>query len=61
MYLKIIIAWNLADVWHIIFSSDPTNILLCVGIGIGYKKYSQIKDLCEAYPSNLCNKIPNPS
>ena len=43
------------------FSSDPTNILLCVGIGIGYKKYSQIKDLCEAYASNLCNKIPNPS
>ena len=30
-----IITWNLADVWHIIFSSDPTNILLWVGIGIG--------------------------
>ena len=28
---------DLTDVWHIIFSSDATDILLCVGIGIGYK------------------------
>ena len=31
-----IITWNLTDVWHIIFSSDTTDILLCAGIGIGY-------------------------
>ena len=34
---------NLADVWHIIFSSDFTNILLCVGIGIGYKSIVKSK------------------
>ena len=32
-----IITWNLADIWHIKFSSDLINILLCEGIGIGYK------------------------
>ena len=32
-----IITWTLTDVWHIIFSSDSIDILLCVGIGIGYK------------------------
>ena len=32
-----IITGTLADVWHIIFSSDHTDILLCVRIGIGYK------------------------
>ena len=32
-----IITWNLADVGQIIFSSDPTKFLLCIGIGIGYK------------------------
>ena len=26
-----------ADVWHIIFSTDSTNISLSVWIGIGYK------------------------
>ena len=25
------------DAWHIEFSSNPINISLCVGIGIGYK------------------------
>ena len=35
--------WNPADVLHIIFSSDPPNILLCVGIGIGYKIKVQLK------------------
>ena len=29
--------WNLADVWLIIFSSDPPNIILCERTGIGYK------------------------
>ena len=29
-----IITWNLADVWHITFPSDPSGILFCVGIGI---------------------------
>ena len=48
-----IITWNLADEWYIIFSSDPTNISLCVGIGIGnIKKYSQIKVLCTVNASN---------
>ena len=37
VYVIKIITWNLADVWHIIFSSDPTNILLWVEIGIGFK------------------------
>ena len=32
-----IIAWNVADVWHISFSSDPPNILLWVWIGIALK------------------------
>ena len=32
-----------ADVWHIIFSSDPPNILLCVGIGIGCKSMVKLK------------------
>ena len=32
-----IITWTLTDVRYIIFSSDPIDILLCVGIGIGYK------------------------
>ena len=38
-----IITWNLADVWQIIFSSDPPNILLCEGIGIGYKSIVKLK------------------
>ena len=38
-----IITWNLADVWQIIFSSDPPNILLCEGIGIGYKRIVKLK------------------
>ena len=38
-----VITWNLADVWHIIFSSDPPNILLRVGIGIGYKISVKLK------------------
>ena len=32
-----------ANVRHIIFSSDPINILLCVGIGIGYKSIIKFK------------------
>ena len=32
-----IITRNLIDVWHIIFSSDPLNTFLFVGIGIGCK------------------------
>ena len=43
------------------FFSDPPNILLCVGIGIGYKKFSQIKVFCTAYASSLYNKILYPS
>ena len=31
------------DVWHIIFSYDPTNILLCAGIDIGYKSIVKLK------------------
>ena len=31
-----IIEWTITDVGHIIFSSDPTEILLCIGIGISY-------------------------
>ena len=38
-----IITQNLADVWHIILSSDPSNILSCVGIGIGYKIKVKLK------------------
>ena len=38
-----IITWILADVWQIIFSSDPPNILLCEGIGIGYKSIVKLK------------------
>ena len=38
-----IITWNIADVWHISFSSDPPNILLWVGIGIGYKSIVKLK------------------
>ena len=37
-----IITRNLADVWHI-FSFDPSTILLCVGIGIGYKSMVKLK------------------
>ena len=40
-----IIPWNLADARHITFSSNLTNILLCVGIGIGYKSIVKLK-LC---------------
>ena len=29
------------------FFSDPPNILFCVGIGIGYKNFSQIKVFCK--------------
>ena len=36
-----IITWNLADIWHI-------NILLCEGIGIGYK--SMVKLMFCAQP-----------
>ena len=32
-----IITWNVVDVWHISFSSDPPNILLWVWIGIALK------------------------
>ena len=34
---------TLAYVWHIIWSADRTNILLCVGIGIGYKSIVKLK------------------
>ena len=37
------ITQNLANLWHIILSSDPPNILLCVGIGIGYKISVKLK------------------
>ena len=43
IYLIITITWNLADVWHTIFSSDPPNILSRVGIGIGYKIVFKLK------------------
>ena len=44
------------------FFSDPPNILLCVGIGTGYKNFSQIKVFCTAYASSLIyNKILYPS
>ena len=29
--------------WHTIFSSDPPNILLYVGTGIGYKSIVKLK------------------
>ena len=38
-----IITQNLADVWHIISSSDPSNILSYVGIGIDYKIKVKLK------------------
>ena len=38
-----IITQNLADVWHTISSSDPSNILSCVGIGIDYKIKVKLK------------------
>ena len=38
-----IITRNLADVWHIIFSSDLPNILLCLSIGICYKIKVKLK------------------
>ena len=38
-----IITWNLADIWHITFSSDPPDILLCEGTGIGYKSIVKLK------------------
>ena len=38
-----IITRNLADVWHIIFSSDLPNILLCLRIGICYKIKVKLK------------------
>ena len=41
-----IITINLADDWHINFPSDPTNNLLCEGIGIGYKSIAKFK-FCE--------------
>ena len=39
------------------FSSDPSDIFVCEGTGIGY---SQIKVLCTAHGSNLRNKILYP-
>ena len=44
-----IITWNLADIWLIIFSSDPTNILLCVGIDIGYKRKVKLSFVHSLY------------
>ena len=38
-----VIKINLADVWHIIFFSDPPHIMLCVGIGIDYKISVKLK------------------
>ena len=38
-----IITWNLADIWHITFSSHPPDILLCEGTGIGYKSIVKLK------------------
>ena len=38
-----IITGTLTDVWHINFSSDPTDILLCVQIGIGCKSIVILK------------------
>ena len=38
-----IITWDLPDVWHINFSSDPTNILLCVGIDVSFKSTVKFK------------------
>ena len=38
-----IITWNLADVWYFIFSTDPTDISSCVGIGTGYKSIVKSK------------------
>ena len=38
-----IIASNLADVWQIVFFSDPPNILPLEGTGIGYKSIVKLK------------------
>ena len=42
-------SYEVADVWHIIFFSDPPNILPCEGTGIGYKSIVKLKFL-----HNLC-------
>ena len=49
VYIHVIktITWNLADVWHTIFPSDPPNILSCVGIGIGYKIVVKLKSWAQ--------------
>ena len=56
-----IIKWTLTDVWHIIFSSDLTDILFCIGIGIGSKSIVILKFCAQPYyASNWCNKILYP-
>ena len=47
-----VIKRNLADVGQIIFSSDPTKFLLCIGIGIGYKVWSNL-----SFVHSLCIKF----
>ena len=48
-----IITWNLPDVWHMFFSSDPLNILICEKTGIGYKSIVKLKFSCTSYASNI--------
>ena len=56
-----IIKWTLTDVWHVIFSSDLTDILFCIGIGIGSKSIVVLKFCAQPYyASNWCNKILYP-
>ena len=58
--IKIII-WNLADVWHIVFSSGPPNILLCEGTDIGYKSIFKVKfwaqPMHQIYVMKYCIRI----
>ena len=60
-----IITWNLPDLWDIIFSSDPPNILLCVGIGIGYKIKVKLKfctqPMHQIYVIKYCILLKNSS
>ena len=51
-----IITWNLTDVWFIIFSSDPTNISLCVRIDIGYKSIVKWKFCAQPMHQILVTK-----
>ena len=54
------IIWNLADIWHIILSADPPNILLCEGTDVGDKSMSNLI-FGHSLLWNLCYKILYPS